>query len=271
MALTINPSTFAITSSGQIHGAIVITTDSTDGGITFTAAGMVGGVIVRSGCSATFSDTTPTATQILAAMPSATIGTAFNLRIKNATDFTQTILAGSGVTLSGTITILANSYIDFIGIFTNVTSPALTISNIGGATNSLSSVGMVKLAYITTDFSIANSNVSLTWAESQFTSANTMPFLVKQKLAFADTYTAVAGIAPTITLNSVNLGAFLNPVLTTLTTIDDYYLTYLSQTVLGVGAAGLLNAHGGADYVLNSGVLSSTPFRVTIEFWGLKF
>ena len=69
-------------------------------GTTLAAAGIVGRLITRSGTSANFTDTTDTGTSIQAAIPNASIGQSFELRIRNTTAYQQTISGGSGVTVS---------------------------------------------------------------------------------------------------------------------------------------------------------------------------
>src|SRR5262245_1031000 len=59
-----------------------------------TAAGMVGGVITRSGAPAAFTDTTATAAAIVSAIPNATAGQAFYLSVVNTTAFPETVAAG---------------------------------------------------------------------------------------------------------------------------------------------------------------------------------
>ncbi len=82
--------------------AITSTSITTVGNGVLTAAGIVGGVIVRSGPTGAYTDTTATAAQIIAAMPTGSlVGASRILTIKNLTAFAETLSAGSGVTLSG--------------------------------------------------------------------------------------------------------------------------------------------------------------------------
>jgi hypothetical protein len=83
---------------GVIEANTAITTGS---GGTLTAAGIVGGVVTRSGPTSNFSDATDTAANIIAALPNATIGQSWEFSLVNTTAFAETITAGSGVTLSG--------------------------------------------------------------------------------------------------------------------------------------------------------------------------
>ena len=92
---------------------------------------MVGGVITRSGSIAAYTDTTDTATAIIAAIPLAVVGTSFALRITNTVAFIDTIAAGVGVTLAGTTAIAASTFRDFVGVITSTATPAVTLTGTG--------------------------------------------------------------------------------------------------------------------------------------------
>lgn len=107
------------------YGGWTVRTDTSGSGTTLYASDMTQGILRRSGPSAPFSDTTATAADILALVNNCQPGTTFELNIQNTTGSTMTLLAGSGITLSGTTTISANSSRRFMLIVTNVTSPAI--------------------------------------------------------------------------------------------------------------------------------------------------
>jgi len=67
---------------------------------TLTAAQCLGSLVFHAGTGGAL--TTPTAAQLVAAMPGCTVGTAFNLRVRVTSASTSTLTAGTGVTLSGT-------------------------------------------------------------------------------------------------------------------------------------------------------------------------
>ncbi len=79
------------------------TANTTVGASTLTAASFFGGYITRSGSTAAYTDTTPTITALVGAIPSGELvtGLAWELTIKNNTSFVQTLTAGTGGTLSG--------------------------------------------------------------------------------------------------------------------------------------------------------------------------
>lgn len=96
------------TSQGQVQQGSTNTAITTVGNGTLTAAAIVGGLITRTGPVANYTDTTATASDILNAI-NATItpyvGYTFEVDIKNGTSFTETLAAGTGVTLPTTVTI----------------------------------------------------------------------------------------------------------------------------------------------------------------------
>lgn len=86
-------------------GAPAALTDlTTVGAGAITAAAIVGGTVARAGANPTsFTDTSATAAQIIAAMPDADIGDGFIFRYVNNTASVATLAGGSGVTLADTV------------------------------------------------------------------------------------------------------------------------------------------------------------------------
>lgn len=76
-------------------------------GQTLTAAQFLAGILLRTGPAGAFSDTTPTAVQIIAAIVQADINTNRLVMLSNGGGGLMTLLAGSGVTLQGNTTIAA--------------------------------------------------------------------------------------------------------------------------------------------------------------------
>lgn len=99
---------------------------TTVGNGTLTAALMLGDQIVRTGPVAAFSDTTDTALAIIAAFPGGVASGSNYLNIKNATAFTQTLLAGVGVTLPATVIIPPFSVGEYVVVPTSTTAVSLT-------------------------------------------------------------------------------------------------------------------------------------------------
>jgi hypothetical protein len=103
------------------------TTISTVGDGVLTAAAIKGGVIVRNGSVAAFTDTTATAAAIIAALGSdAVVGSSFYLIVKNITAFTETLAAGAGVTLNGNKNVIPGNSVGFY-LVTYTSATAVTI------------------------------------------------------------------------------------------------------------------------------------------------
>lgn len=102
--------------------AIINTAITTVGNGTLTAAGIIGGLITRTGPVVAFTDTTDTAVAMVAAVTTPFVGQTFFISIKNATPYLQTISPGTGVTLPPTAIIgpfeIGNYYITFTSLTT---------------------------------------------------------------------------------------------------------------------------------------------------------
>lgn len=120
---------------------------TTVGAGTLTAAGLVGGVITRSGSTAAYTDTTDTAANIISALGStAPVLVSWEVIIKNTVAFPQTISAGSGVTLSGLTVIPPLSAVRFL--MTYSAAGAVTMVGINSTyINSLPPVQYTTTAY----------------------------------------------------------------------------------------------------------------------------
>lgn len=125
-ATTEQTTTGAIAALASTESApFVVTAITTVGNGTLTAAGLVGGEILRSGPVANFTDATATALQIIAALPGLVVGSSFSILIKNSTIYTQTITAGVGVTLPATVITPAYSVNNYIATITSATAVTL--------------------------------------------------------------------------------------------------------------------------------------------------
>lgn len=134
LASVLLTSTFPAINDAVQH-SVTVTTSTTAGAVTYTAAQLVGGLILRDPAGAGRSDVTPTAAAIVAAISGAVVGSSFEFTIRNTADDAETITltAGSGITLSGTMTIAQNNSKRFLAVCTNVTSSseAVTIYSLG--------------------------------------------------------------------------------------------------------------------------------------------
>lgn len=118
-----------------VQRVTAVATKNTAGAVTYTAAELVGGLILRDPNGANRSDVTPTAAQIVGAVPAAIATSSFEFIIRNDADAAETITltAGAGITLSGTMTIAQNNSKRFLAVITNAGSgtQAVTIYSMG--------------------------------------------------------------------------------------------------------------------------------------------
>lgn len=121
----------ALVAAKPIITQTTVTTDTTAGAVTYTAAQLLGGLILRDPNGAGRSDVTPTAALIIAALPEYQVGSSFEFVIRNDADAAETITltAGSGVTLSGTMTIAQSNAKRFLAVITSAS--AVTIYSLG--------------------------------------------------------------------------------------------------------------------------------------------
>lgn len=120
-------------------------------GTTLPAAAIAGGLITRTGPTAAYTDTTDTAANIAANILPPAYPVSADVDIQNATPFTQTIAGGTGITISGGVTIPPNSvgeyllvlssaaagilYKVFTGNLTDVPAPSITaLATVGAGT-----------------------------------------------------------------------------------------------------------------------------------------
>lgn len=134
LASVLLTSTFPAITDAVSHSTTV-TTKTTAGAVTYSAAELLGGLILRDPAGAGRSDVTPTAALIVAGISGAIVGSSFEFTIRNTADDAETITvtAGSGVTLSGTMTIAQNNSKRFLAVVTNIGSgtEAVTIYSLG--------------------------------------------------------------------------------------------------------------------------------------------
>ena len=95
---------------------------TTVGAGTLTAALLLGGLVLRSGPTAAFTDTTDTAALIQAAWTGGGQGSSFVCTYQNASAFAGTIAGGTGVTLSGNVVVPPNSWAKFLFIWTGAST-----------------------------------------------------------------------------------------------------------------------------------------------------
>jgi len=109
---------------------LTVTTIATAGVSTYSASEVIGGLILRDPAGSNRSDVTPTAAQLVAAIPCAEVGDVIEFDIRNTADAAETITvtAGTDVTLSGTMTIAQSNTRKFKLLVTNATSGEETVT-----------------------------------------------------------------------------------------------------------------------------------------------
>ena len=101
---------------------------------TLSAGDITGGalVVLISSNATPGTQTTRTAAQMYADDPTAFPGQVYQLRIANSGAGTLTLAAGSGVTLTGTMTVATTTFRDFTVVYGGTfDAPTVTITNIG--------------------------------------------------------------------------------------------------------------------------------------------
>jgi len=110
-----------------------VTTTNTTPGATLSAAEMISGSIIRTGPTVAFTDTTDTAANIVASFgPNPPVNASYQFVLINQTSVSDTLAAGSGVTISGSSVIAPENSVTFKVTVTDTTSgsQAVTITRL---------------------------------------------------------------------------------------------------------------------------------------------
>lgn len=115
----------ALIAEGHIAKKTTVTTLTTAGAVTFTAAQILGGLILRDPAGGARADLMPLATSIWDAIKETgddlVAGTSFEFTIRNTADAAETITltTNTGVTMSGTMTIAQSNSKRFLVVCTS--------------------------------------------------------------------------------------------------------------------------------------------------------
>ena len=105
---------------------------ATVGAGTLTAAMLLSGLIMRTGPTGAYNETTPTATEIIAAMDNPQIDDSFDFTHVNGVAYIATLVAGTGVTLAGVTANAASKVRRYRCTVTAIgATPTVTITGIG--------------------------------------------------------------------------------------------------------------------------------------------
>jgi hypothetical protein len=121
------------TGVGALSTGTVVTTITAASNQTYTAAQVTGGMFLRNTSGAGRTDTLPTATLLIAAIPGAKVGSSLVFTVRNTAGAAETITiaAGTGGTISGTATIAQSNSKQFLVVIDGVASPAYTAYSLG--------------------------------------------------------------------------------------------------------------------------------------------
>lgn len=119
--------------NGYFEKKTTATTISTASAVTFSAAEVLGGIILRDPAGANRADLVPTAANLYAELgsPIKISGLSFEFTIRNTADAAETITVttNTGATLSGTMTIAQNNSKRFLAVFSSPS--AYTLYSLG--------------------------------------------------------------------------------------------------------------------------------------------
>jgi len=114
-------------SSSNISGLPASITNTT--GTTLPASDMINGAIIRTGPTSDFSDTTDTAANIIASFgPSPPVGSSYQFVLINQTAYSDTLIAGAGVTIAGSGIIAPSNALTFRVTITDTTSGSQAVT-----------------------------------------------------------------------------------------------------------------------------------------------
>mgnify|MGYP001574382337 CR=1 FL=1 len=116
-----------IVSANRVVQLMAAATDATAAAISYTAAQLLGGLILRDPNGLARADLLPTAALLVAAIPGSAVGTAFEFTLRNTADAAEVITVtapDAAVTISGTATVGQSNSKRFLVVITNVTGAA---------------------------------------------------------------------------------------------------------------------------------------------------
>lgn len=105
------------------YPTVTVSTLSTAGAVTYTAAQILGGLVLRDPNGSARTDIMPTFTLLSQAINGCTVGRSFQFDLRNTADANETITvsAGTGGSTSGTMTVAQNNGKRFLVVFTSST------------------------------------------------------------------------------------------------------------------------------------------------------
>ena len=241
-----------LAAAGQ--GQIINTAINTVGAGTLTAAAIVGRVITRGGSQSgtPFSDATDTAAAIITALgANAAVGESFKITLVNNTNATQTITAGTGVTLTILSVIPQNAWAEFLLTYTG----AGAVSMVGLEEGSLNADSVVsgKTLGVSNSITLAGTDATtMTFPSTSATIART-----DAANTFTGTQTVGALVATTVNGNTVTAGT---STLTLAGSAQTFTSPAATDTLVGRASTDTLTNKTLTDPILTDCVASTANF-----------
>lgn len=139
-----------------------LVSETTNGNVSLSVAQVLAGVIARTGPNAAgFTDTLPSVDSILAAVPTLSKGDNFNLVVRNTSNQTGTIAAGTGMTLTGTATIATNKAREFMVTINNQKRTVTLSGTTTNASATLSGFTAAQLANVEPGMAVSGTGIGV--------------------------------------------------------------------------------------------------------------
>jgi hypothetical protein len=242
-----------LTVQGELSKYTNTTTVNTAADVTYTAAQMFGGLILRDPNGANRNDTTDTATNIVGSIVDPVVGSSYEFVVNNTAAVAEniTVVAGTGVTLVGTMTINQFELRHFLVIVTNVGTPAVTIYDNGVS----SSTTTVSAAGADTEIQYNNGGTLGAVSSFAFNKSNTVPVLDVGANVATTAATINVGTGGTNTDATILLGNGTGNTLINAQSTGIFYVQGAGDvTILTTGGNATLTANVGNANVLGTAV-----------------
>jgi len=266
-----------LAAAGQ--GQIINTAINTVGAGTLTAAAIVGRVITRGGSQSgtPFSDATDTAAAIITALgANAAVGESFKITLVNNTNATQTITAGTGVTLTILSVIPQNAWAEFLLTYTGAGAVSMVGLEEGslnadsvvsgktlGVSNSITLAGTdsTTMTFPTTSATVARTDAANTFTGTQTVGALVVTGVTQAPIAVGSSVAATATNAGATFLLNTAGGSTLT--LPAATGTGNIYRAVVSVST--TSAAHKILAASSSDYIIGK-ACGSTASGATLQF-----
>jgi hypothetical protein len=137
-----------------------IGSETTVGSSTLSAASFAGGILNRTGPAAGFTDTWPTADQLLNLLPNPQVGDTFGLIYRNGVAQAMTFAAGTGIVSGiGTLNVAASSTRWYVHTVLSNKPTVIIVGDVTNTTFTLTNIKDVDLAKVMPGMGVTGTNV----------------------------------------------------------------------------------------------------------------